>query len=347
MTFFGRVAVALLGMFVGFGIYAYILLGKPLVTDIGFITPRTGTAVPLDNFTIPETNVDGDWGEGGRVRVYVHPDFAIETVDRIDSKVENILIFGVDARSPQDVISRADSLIIMTIDTREKCIKLTSIMRDTEVTLPGRSTNEKINASYALGGVGLLINSINQNFGLDIQRFAMFDFWSASELIDIVGGMEIDVQAEEIENMNEILDEMHALFHSTEPPEHVTDAGLQQLSGTQAIAWARIRKVGSDHARTGRQREVMMNLINRFKDVGLATKISFLDTSLGHFETNLGRSDMIRIGLDTMQNLDEMREYKVPADGMYQTNPENFNMVLNWDLQLPALHEFLWGTLER
>ncbi len=342
-----RIAAALLGMVVGFGVYTWYLLGKPLFTDIPIIRPRDGTAVPIDHYTIPTSNTDGAWGEGGRVRVYVHPDFPIEQVERIDSKVENILVFGVDARSPEEMISRADSLIVLTIDSRENCIKLTSIMRDTEVDLAGRSDNEKINAAYALGGVGLLINTINQNFGLDIQGFAMFDFYSATELIDIVGGMEIDVQAEEIENLNEILDEMHALFHSEEPAPYVTSSGPQKLNGMQTIAWARIRKVGSDHARTGRQRQVMMNLIALFKEAGLPKKISFLDESLGHFETNLGRSDMMRIGLDAMQSLSEMREYKVPADGMYQTDPENWNMRINWDLQLPALHEFLWGTGER
>ncbi len=337
----------MLGLVVGFGLYAYVLLGKPLRAIIPIIPAGTGTAVNIDNLTIPSENIDGAWGEGGRVRVYVDPDFPIEQVDRIDSKVENILIFGVDARSPEDYICRADSIIILSIDTREKCIKLTSIMRDTEVDLPGRSSDEKINASYAYGGIGLLINTINQNFGLDIQRFAMFDFWSATELIDILGGMELDVQQEELENLNTILEEMHALFHSTTSPAYVTEPGLQKMTGTQAIAWARIRAVGSDHARTGRQRHVIMTLINQFKDVGLAKKISFLDASLGHFETNMGRSDMIRIGLDAMSSLDEIREYKVPADGMYQTDPENWNMVLDWDQQLPALHEFLWGTGER
>ncbi|NLN45279.1 MAG: hypothetical protein GX153_01765 [Clostridiaceae bacterium] len=345
--FFIRLSAALLGLIVGFGAYTWFLLGKPLFTDIPIIRPQGGTAVPIDHYTIPISNTDGAWGEGGRVRVYVHPDFPIEQVERIDSKVENILVFGVDARSPADMISRADSLIVLSVDTRENCIKLTSIMRDTEVDLAGRSENEKINAAYALGGVGLLINTINQNFGLDIQGFAMFDFYSATELIDIVGGMEIEVQAEEIENLNEILDEMHALFHSEDPAPHVTSPGAQQLNGMQTIAWSRIRKVGSDHARTGRQRQVMMNLIGLFKESSLPKKITFLDESLGHFETNLGRSDMMRIGLDAMQSLSEMREYKVPADGRYQTDPENWNMRIDWDVQLPALHAFLWGTGER
>lgn len=346
LRFFGHLAIAALGLVVGFGVYTWILLGKPLFTEIPIIKPG-GETVSLDNFTVPENDVGGAWGEGGRVRVYVHPDFPIERVERIDSQVENILVFGVDARSPDDYICRADSLIVLSIDSREHSIKLTSIMRDTEVDLAGRSTNEKINASYAFGGIGLLINTINQNFGLDIQGFAMFDFYSAAELIDIVGGMEIDVLPEEIENFNQILDEMHALFHSTEAPDYITEPGLQHLNGTQSIAWARIRAVGSDHARTGRQRHVIMNMIGLFRDAGLARKISFLDESLGHFETNLGRSDMMRIGLDAMQNMNEMKEYKVPGDGMYQTNPENWNMQLDWERQIPELHAFIWGTAER
>ncbi len=339
-----RILIALLGLSVGFGAYTWYLLGKPLFTEIPIIRPHDGTAVPIDHYTIPDAQPGGAWGQGGRVRVYVHPDFPIEQVERVDKKVENILIFGVDARSPEEMICRADSLIVLTVDTREKCVKLTSIMRDTEVDLAGRTSNEKINAAYALGGVGLLINTINQNFGLDIQAFAMFDFYSATELIDIVGGMEIDVQAEEVENLNEILNEMHALFHSQDPVPHVQQAGPQKLNGMQTIAWARIRKVGSDHARTGRQRQVMMNLIAQFKGAALPKKISFLDESLGHFETNLGRSDLMRIGLDAMQSLAEMREYKVPADGMYQTDPGNWNMRLDWAQQLPALHTFIWGA---
>ena len=343
-----RIGLGLLGLIIGFGVYGWILLGKPLITDIDIIRRGDGSGtVQLDDYTLPTFNEDdvrGAWGEGGRVRVYVHPDFPIRQVDPIDSKVENILIFGVDARSPENIVCRADSIIILTVDTRNDCIKLTSIMRDTEVDIEGRTANEKINAAYALGGIGLLINTINDQFELDIQRFAMFDFWSATEMIDIVGGIQIDVQAEEIENLNQNMREMNKLFHNDTEPPYITGPGLQDMNGMQAIAWARIRKVGSDHARTGRQRHVMMTLIDKFADAGLATKIAFMDASLGHFETNLRRSDMLRIGLDAMQCVDDVREYKVPADGMYQTNPTTWNMVLDWPRQLEALHSFLYGT---
>ena len=111
----------------------------------------------------------------GHVALYIHKDFPIESVAKIDPLIDNILVIGVDSRGEKT--ARTDTMMLMSVDRRHNAIKLTSLMRDIEVELPGREgAHDKLNAAYSWGGIGLLINTINQNFNLDVQHFMMVDF---------------------------------------------------------------------------------------------------------------------------------------------------------------------------
>jgi hypothetical protein len=127
----GYLLLAVMGLSTGLFIFFLILLGQPLRTQIGIIDPSSFEPISLDQISLTESSEDAvPWDQGGRTRVYVHPDFPIKKVGQKDPNIETILVFGVDSRGSSDIACRADSLILVTIDRTGKAVKLTSIMRD-------------------------------------------------------------------------------------------------------------------------------------------------------------------------------------------------------------------------
>ncbi len=346
LRIFALLLVAILGFTSGVAYYMFRMVGKVQYVFTPIISPEKYE--PVDIQELDPVSLEGDtnstWAEGGHTRVYVHPDFPIKKVAQKDKKIENILIFGIDSRGSDDVVCRADSIMILTLDQRSKSVKLTSLMRDCSVNIDGKASSDKLAHSYAYGGVGLLINTINDNFGLDISRFVMLDFNSASRIIDIVGGVEINVTGSEVKYANIQIDEHNALMGLDVP--FLTHEGYQTLSGPQAIAWARIRYLDSDFVRTGRQRTVATALMTKVSSMGTVDQIAVFEDMAGMFETNMQSDDLLRLGMTGSGLVGNKSEYRVPADGLFYTQPDPWMMILDWEKQIPELHTFIWGESE-
>lgn len=298
------------------------------------VTNNTGGAAVIEK-----------WGNG-RVKVYVDPNFPITMVPQKDPNVENILVIGLDSRTASDRQARTDSIIIVSVDKTNKAIKLTSFMRDTQVKIPGRTTPTKINAAYAFGGIGLLINTMNLNFDLDIQKFAMVDFLSAENIINAAGGVTINVTKGEVAEINGSLAVANIMFSKvTTPSADLTKSGSQLLDGRQAVSYGRIRHIGNDQGRTLRQRTVLSALIVSFKAAPGSRKMTVFDTVFQSFETSLSKSEMVFFAFDALSAIKNIQQYRVPEDGMYKTNMSNYQLVTDFDKQNPALHNFIWGNV--
>lgn len=283
------------------------------------------------------------WGSG-RINIYYDSRFPIRKVEKKDPDIENYLIFGIDALTVSETKSRTDSIIIATVDAKHNSIKLTSIMRDTKVFIEGRTGPSKINAAYVFGGVGLMINTINQTFNLDIQKFAMVDMYSSESIIDSVGGVYINVNKEEINFINNSVQGSNFKFKDFSPASpYVKESGYQLLNGRQSVGYGRIRKVGSDSARTQRQRNVLTQLIIQFKSAPFSKKLAFFDKVAGSFETNITKTQMMALAFEALGNMDDIQQYRVPQTGMYTTNPVNYQLTVDLNRQIPALAEFIWG----
>lgn len=201
----------------------------------------------------------------------------------------------------------------------------------------------KINASYAYGGVGMLINSLNANFGLDINKFVMFDFWSAVRFVDALGGVELDIQENEIQAANQVMYEMAAILGRDPAGQEISKAGRQRLNGLQAISWARVRYIDSDFGRTSRQRILMESILDSFSRKNLFAKASFMIDVLPELETNIKRADIVSNAFSAAGALNHVEQYSVPQQGMYTTNRKNWNLIIDEEQQIPALHKFIWG----
>ena len=200
---FIKIFLAILGLAVGLYGSLYAWLAKTHYTPIAVVSD-VGDVVAEDMSLYTEIQ------SGSHVPVYVDPDFPIQKVPKKDLRVDNYLIVGTDSRGEE--VARTDSMIILSVDRRHRVIKLSSLMRDIEVDLPGREgMGDKLNAAYAFGGIGLLINTVNESFDLDIQQFMLLDFWSAVDVVDTMG-VNIDIRDDEVWAVNDVVYEMNSLM---------------------------------------------------------------------------------------------------------------------------------------
>ena len=159
-----------------------------------------------------------------------------EKLSKYNDSIINIALFGVDA--VDGGVGRSDSIMIATLDTVNKKLKLTSIMRDSYVAIDGHG-NDKINHAYAFGGPQLAIKTLNENFDLNIEDFASVNFETLPKIIDKIGGIELDIDADELKYINGYISNLNNINGTSEP--EIESTGLQHVSGTQALAFCRLQ----------------------------------------------------------------------------------------------------------
>ena len=195
--------------------------------------------------------------------------------------ITNVLLIGTDART-LDEASRADSIIIATLDNNKKQIRLTSLFRDTLVNIPGHGEG-KLNAALAYGGPELLIETIKETYGISLDKYVIINFWGFEAIIDQMDGLELNVEDYMLDELNKYIGESTG---GNDCP--VTEPGLQVLNGKQALSYARIRKgVGDEYARTDRQREVLIKVAEKLKETKPSKYLGIMNNMLEHIKTNI------------------------------------------------------------
>jgi len=190
--------------------------------------------------------------------------------------IKNIVLYGIDAEEGQ--AGRSDSIMIATIDPIHNKVKVTSIMRDSYVNIPEHGM-DKINHAYAYGGAPLAIRTLNENFGLNIEDFVSVNFSSLPQIIDILGGITIDITEEEISHI-----------------PGVSSTGPTLLTGKQALAYSRIRYAsGDDYERTHRHRNVMSAVFTKALNAPPKSYPNILNNILPLVQTNLSSGDFVSL----------------------------------------------------
>lgn len=341
-----RVLAAVLGLALGFCLYWFYILGDTFVA-VPIVNQEDYSTIELaGSGSTTGGDVSSSWFDGGHTRLYYDPSHPIIEVKQKDPDIENILVFGIDARGTDDYTCRTDAIMVLSINKRDKCLKLITLMRDTGVYLGDTaetlgSNLNKLNSAYHFGGVGMMINTINVTFGLDIQRFVMLDFGSASKMIDLCGGVDIEVKPEEVTYANKYLDNMYTLDGNTSP--HLTRGGMQTLDGHQAVAWSRIRYLDSDFVRASRQRTVAKALMGKVRGMSYAQKLQLLNDSAGVFETNMRSVDIMRVAVDCFECMDNLEEHRIPEDGLYEVQNNPWMMKIDFATQKQRLIDYIWG----
>lgn len=255
----------------------------------------------------------------------------------------NILLLGCDSYTT-NARQRTDSMIIFSVNMQTNQVKMTSLMRDTWIAVPGGGGHRKLTELCTVGGPEMTIRAINENFGMNIEKYALISMAGIAEIVDLVGGIEIDVTEAERKALNKGLFDLSGLSGM----EQLQESGENvHLNGNQATAYARIRKIDSDYIRVGRQRIVLMAMANKFKaNANPVTLLSIMTTLLNYVETNMNLTEIMALANVGLQvELEEIEEFRVPADGTYESGTYNgvWSIRPNFSKNAQLLRDFIYG----
>ncbi len=258
----------------------------------------------------------------------------------------NIVLFGVDSRANSlKKSTHSDTIVVASINNKTKEVKMASIYRDTYVNIPDKDKFDKINAAYYRGGYSLALSTINKNFDLNVKEFVTVNFEAVVKAIDLVGGVEIDVQPNELKYMNNYIRNLNKI-NGTNVAE-VKSAGKQLLNGTQATGWSRIRyTAGGDFKRTERQRVVIEKVFDKVKSTNITTINKFIDVMFPKVYTNLSTMDLIGLAKDVFSyNIAGQTGFPYEKDA-HTYNKVSYVFPIDLSSNVSKLHEFLFNKAD-
>lgn len=248
-----------------------------------------------------------------------------------DKNVYNVLIIGTDKRETESTY-RSDTMMLVSVDKNTKKIKLTSFLRDSYVYIPAKDFSTKLNASCSYGGPQMVIDTIEYNFKIHIDKYAMIDFDIFKTIIHDLGGVTLTMTEEEAACIRR---------ESGYPCE----AGTHKYKAKIALWYARIRHLDSDFKRTERQRKVIQAVLNEMKHSKPDVLITMLNDVLPMVQTDLGSTELMKLGLKTLPLIrGEIEEMQIPAKGTWSNATINGQAVLKMNIEENAamLKEFIY-----
>jgi len=263
----------------------------------------------------------------------VEPDDIIwdDDVNVYSSKdIQNILLIGQDTRTG-GVTGRSDSMMILTIDHKREKLKVTSLMRDMYVQIPGYSDN-RINTAYVFGGYPLLRETIEKNLGISVDAFVEVDFFAFTKIVDILDGIYIDLNEDEA--------------YMLKAWGHRTTVGRNRLDGEAALSYCTMRQIGnSDYERTQRQRRALSSIYARLRDtVTISKALDLVDEIFPLVTTDMSNGEIISLAVDLYSmDIEGVEQYRIPADGTFTPMYVREMAVLVPDLA--ACRAYLWDII--
>lgn len=289
-------------------------------------------------------------------------DLGFENV--IDQKIINIALFGIDTRSKTSFKGNSDSIMVLSINTETKAVKIVSIMRDSLVRIEnnGKVSYNKINSAYgsASGGPELAIKTINNNFGLDISEYATVNFYGMAEIIDAVGGIDVEFTRQEVytnhtDGFNGLVKRQCEKLGIDPEPYYIRTEGKHHVNGIQAVAYSRIRKykniwgTNNDFGRTDRQRYVMEQLFEKALKLPKTKYVSLVKALIPYTETSLSYKEIMGLAFDILLESPTFQQARMPLSE-YQMKAPNIPSVgstVYYDLEFAKdlLHEYFYNDV--
>lgn len=260
-----------------------------------------------------------------------------------NEKSINIALFGLDRRSKEEK-SRADSIMVANINFETKTINLVSILRDTLVDIKGHG-KDKLNHSYAYGGPELSMETINSNFDLDINKYVSVDFFSLAKVIDIIGGVDIDLKDYEANQINQNLNEINSIEKLPKGTDYIEGSDLKNLNGRQAVAYCRIRKEGNgDYERTQRQRNVLKAILLKYEKLDSGKRFEVGMEMMSQVNTNIPINDIKELQNKILNDKDfTINQHMIPFEGSFETKIIDKKWVIDANMKenIKKIHEYL------
>ena len=337
-----------------------------------------GEIVVVDGVAIDES--------GEEIEGFVIPDDLKEVVDILDAEIDdtvdvgslelnenlpdnviNILLIGIDSRSENldESNQHGDVQIIVSINKEDGSIKLTSILRDLYVTIPGYKSKNRINVAYQRGGGELAMRTVNHNFEMNIEHYVVINFFGLASIIDSLGGMDIELTRQEAGAINAYIRKNPPRYDNQgddyeRVPLEKKD-GVQHLDGIQAVMYARLRSIDNDFARSARQRNLLELLLKKVTEGGMDFNklFSLLETCIPYAKTDMTLSELGSLAMTVLQSglLDRVEEggalleqNRIPMDDTWKYDTTSggasvvaFRTSKRLRENIEALHEFIYG----
>ena len=268
------------------------------------------------------------------------------TLDMLAQQPESVdewyhfLLIGTDTRQNVENAGRSDTMIIASVLPREGRIKLASLARDMWVTIPGEGEN-KLNAAHSWGGPDLLLETINQNFHMNLTDYVSVNFYGLIDIIDAMGGVEVEITSAEAGVINNSVAKEHPYAEVTRLME-----GKAHLCGVQALSYARIRKLDSDFGRTSRQRKLIGAMLDKVSHLNPLQLMDVAAKCMDAVTFRMG-SDGYQLmgmlyGLEE-KGLDGIEELSLPSRFRYHSNDGISKLLIDPEQVAQEWHAFVYG----
>ncbi len=287
--------------------------------------------------------------------------------ENLPDNVVNILLVGIDGRTDdlEKGTQHGDVQIIVSINKDEGTIKLTSVLRDLYVTIPGYKSKNRINVAYSRGGGQLAMRTMNNLLELNIQHYVAINFYGLASIIDSLGGIDIELTKTEANAINTYLRKHPPAYDNQEKGYKRQNlekkAGVQHLDGVQAVMYARLRSIDNDFKRSERQRHLLELLLAKVLDGGLDMDklLNLLEVCLPYAKTNMKTNELFMLALDVLQSgiLEKLEsgaplleQSRVPVDETWKyyttdagASVVSFRTNKRQQENVEAIHNFIYG----
>lgn len=263
----------------------------------------------------------------------------------IDDKIVNVALFGIDTRNPKSFSGNSDSIMILSLNTKTKKVKIISVMRDSLVPIEKNGTTyyQKINSAYAKSPE-TAVKTLNKIFGLDIREYATVNFFGMVDIIDAVGGIDAELTEGEVsmekDRLNYCIRNICKQIGKNPTPHYIKKAGKHHLNGIQAVAYSRIRKTSNiwgtnnDYGRTDRQRYVMEQLFNKALKIKKSQYMSLISALLPCSKTSLSSSEIYDLAVSILLHSPKFEQTRMPLTEYLMSAPRDprIGSVVYYDL---------------
>ncbi len=296
----------------------------------------------------------------------------LELNPNLPGNVINIMLIGIDSHDKDVREEKAshlnDSNMILSINTDDGSVKLTSILRDLYVNIPGYKNKAKLNNAYYRGEGDLVMRTINHLFEMNIQHYVVINFYGVASIIDALGGIDIDMTKTEASAINAYLNQAYKKTSKytydtkdkseREPLQRIS--GVQHCDGIQALMYARLRKIDGDFARTARQRHLLELLLNKvLQDMDTGKLLNLISTCLPYMITNMNAQTIMNVATAVLKTDiisrakdggELLQQHRIPMDKTYGygTTDKGASVITlsdkQWDNNVQSLHYFIYGN---
>ena len=328
----GIVAVIILGVAIAYIVHLYNLMNYDDGTE-------PSSSIPQEQVSYEEVENPEDIAHLPIVTIQTSEHDAVvkEKEGRRVEGVYNILLLGLDKAQG----NLSDTIMIATLDTRDNSIKLTSIMRDILVQIPGYAPN-KLNVPYKLGGISLLYQVLENYFEIKFDGYVAINYYALEDAVNALGGVSLyisDVEADFLNTSNYISDEAS---------RNLVGGKTQKVNGSQFVGYCRQRSttVDADFGRTKRQRYALNALYEKFRGSNVSQARNLIETVLPYVTTDLKLTDMVALATNAISSgLGDIKQLRIPKNDAYVDAQYKNMLVLDVDFEKSkvSLHEFIFG----